>query len=137
MQHWAEVVLGILCFCDFFVVLVVIFVFLNPSRLGPRRREKINLNFYFHTSLWCLKRFYEDLQKTLQHLVIFIYSKLHIFKRCEEEDVEMSEDGITVLTKIAQETSLRYAIHLITSANLCCRKRKVRNFKRILVGRLQ
>ena len=22
---------------------------------------KINLNFYFHTSLWCLKRFYEDL----------------------------------------------------------------------------
>ena len=41
----------------------------------------------------------------------------------------MSEDGITVLTKIAQETSLRYAIHLITSANLCCRKRKVRNFK--------
>ena len=22
---------------------------------------KINLNFYFHTSLWCLKRFYEGL----------------------------------------------------------------------------
>lgn len=44
--------------------------------------------------------------------------------RCEEEDVEMSDDGIAVLTKIAQETSLRYAIHLITSANLCCRKRK-------------
>ncbi|XP_065646803.1 ruvB-like 2 [Hydra vulgaris] len=44
--------------------------------------------------------------------------------RCEEEDVEMSEDALTVLTKIAQETSLRYAIHLITSSNLCCRKRK-------------
>ena len=29
---------------------------------------KINLNFYFHTSLWCLKRFYEGiygLHKTL------------------------------------------------------------------------
>ena len=24
-------------------------------------KTKINLNFYFHTSLWCLKRFYEDL----------------------------------------------------------------------------
>lgn len=44
--------------------------------------------------------------------------------RCEEEDVEMSEDGLGVLTCIAQETSLRYAIHLITAANLCCRKRK-------------
>lgn len=44
--------------------------------------------------------------------------------RCEEEDVEMSDDGLGVLTCIAQETSLRYAIHLITAANLCCRKRK-------------
>ena len=35
----------------------------NPSRLDPGRREKINLNFYFHTSLWCLKRFYEGLLK--------------------------------------------------------------------------
>ena len=27
----------------------------------PTRREKINLNFYFQTSLWCLKRFYKSL----------------------------------------------------------------------------
>ena len=33
----------------------------NPSRANSGRREKINLNFYFHTSLWCLKRFYEGL----------------------------------------------------------------------------
>ena len=25
---------------------------------------KIELNSYFHTSLWCLKRFYEGLHKT-------------------------------------------------------------------------
>ena len=25
---------------------------------------EIKLNFYFHTSLWCLKRFYEGLHKT-------------------------------------------------------------------------
>lgn len=44
--------------------------------------------------------------------------------RCEEEDVEMSEDAMVVLTKIGQETSLRYAIQLITAASLVCRKRK-------------
>ena len=27
----------------------------TPSRPNPRRREKINLNFYFHSSLWYLK----------------------------------------------------------------------------------
>ena len=26
--------------------------YFNHSRLDPGRREKINLNFYFHTSLW-------------------------------------------------------------------------------------
>lgn len=44
--------------------------------------------------------------------------------RCEEEDCEISEDGLTVLTKIASEASLRYSIQLITVANLVCRKRK-------------
>ena len=37
-------------------------IFVNASRPNPGRREKINLNFYFHTSLWCLKRFYEGLK---------------------------------------------------------------------------
>merc|ERR1712154_90021 len=35
-----------------------------------------------------------------------------------------SEDGLLVLTRIASEASLRYAIQLITIANLVCRKRK-------------
>ena len=38
-------------------------IYIYPSRPDPRRREKINLNFHFHTSLWCFKRFYEDLHK--------------------------------------------------------------------------
>lgn len=46
--------------------------------------------------------------------------------RCQEEDVEMTEDAKDVLTKIGVETSLRYAIHLITAANLVAKKRKVR-----------
>ena len=45
--------------------------------------------------------------------------------RCEEEDVEMSEDAVAILTRIGMETSLRYAIQLITAASLTCRKRKV------------
>lgn len=36
----------------------------------------------------------------------------------------MSADAMTVLTRIAMETSLRYAIQLITTAGLVCRKRK-------------
>ena len=38
----------------------------NPSRPIPGRREKIKLHFYFHTSLWCFKRFYEGLHKTFR-----------------------------------------------------------------------
>jgi hypothetical protein len=45
--------------------------------------------------------------------------------RCEEEDVEMSDEALIVLTRIGMETSLRYAIQLITTANLVARKRKV------------
>ncbi|KAG8155989.1 hypothetical protein JTE90_002495 [Oedothorax gibbosus] len=44
--------------------------------------------------------------------------------RCEEEDVEMSDDALIILTKIGVDTSLRYAIQLITVANLVCQKRK-------------
>ncbi|KAG8225353.1 hypothetical protein J437_LFUL005368 [Ladona fulva] len=44
--------------------------------------------------------------------------------RCEEEDVEMSDNAMIVLTRIALETSLRYAIQLITTAGLVARKRK-------------
>ena len=54
-----------------------------------------------------------------------IVSLSQCFLRCEEEDVEMSDDAMTVLTRIGIETSLRYAIQLITTANLVARKRKV------------
>lgn len=44
--------------------------------------------------------------------------------RCDEEDVEMDRDAMDLLTKIGIETSLRYAIQMITVASLCCQKRK-------------
>lgn len=44
--------------------------------------------------------------------------------RAEEEDVEMDEPAKKLLTKIGLESTLRYAIHLISVANLVCMKRK-------------
>ena len=44
--------------------------------------------------------------------------------RCEEEDVEMTEDALEFLTKIGSETTLRYAIQLITTSSLLAAKRK-------------
>lgn len=49
----------------------------------------------------------------------------HILQiRCEEEDVEMTVDALELLTRIGMETSLRYSIHMIMAASLCCTKRK-------------
>jgi RuvB-like protein 2 len=45
--------------------------------------------------------------------------------RCEEEDVELTEEAHEALTRIGLETSLRYAIHLISTSNLIARKKKV------------
>lgn len=44
--------------------------------------------------------------------------------RCEEEDVDMTEAAKEALTAIGMETSMRYAIQLITTASLVCKKRK-------------
>ncbi|GJV71338.1 RuvB-like protein 2 [Tanacetum coccineum] len=44
--------------------------------------------------------------------------------RCQEEDVDVSDDARVLLTKIGVETSLRYAINLITTATLACQKSK-------------
>lgn len=50
--------------------------------------------------------------------------KLILDIRCQEEDVEMTDEAKELLTKIGSNTSLRYAIHLITAASLVAQKRK-------------
>merc|ERR1712226_1325898 len=56
------------------------------------------------------------------------YSQREIRKildiRAEEEDVEMTEEAKELLTRIGTESTLRYAIHLITVSNLVSMKRK-------------
>merc|ERR1712125_266321 len=44
--------------------------------------------------------------------------------RAEEEDVEMTDEAKELLTKIGVESSLRYAMQLITVSNLVAMKRK-------------
>ena len=44
--------------------------------------------------------------------------------RFDEEDVTVSPDAADLLTKIGAETSLRYAIHLISAASLAAQRRK-------------
>ena len=47
--------------------------------------------------------------KDLQHILEI---------RCQEEDVEITEKALKLLTKIGGQTSMRYAFNLITTANL-------------------
>ena len=45
------------------IYVVYVNVILNVQCISERYIEmKIKLNFYFHTSLWCLRRFYEGLR---------------------------------------------------------------------------
>lgn len=44
--------------------------------------------------------------------------------RCNEEDIEASEDAIEKVTEIGQSTSLRYVLRLISAASLAARKRR-------------
>ncbi|KIY50528.1 DNA helicase [Fistulina hepatica ATCC 64428] len=44
--------------------------------------------------------------------------------RCQEEDVTLSPDAAKVLTSLALETTLRYALNLISCAQIVARKRK-------------
>lgn len=56
--------------------------------------------------------------------------------RCDEEEVEMAADARELLTKIAVDTSLRYAIQLITAAYLIAQKRKVCSCRNAGIGQL-
>ncbi|KAL1501687.1 hypothetical protein ABEB36_006971 [Hypothenemus hampei] len=44
--------------------------------------------------------------------------------RCEEEDCQMTDNALTVLTRISKETSLRYGMQLIMTSSLIAKKRK-------------
>mmetsp|Transcript_23364 Transcript_23364/g.32733 ORF Transcript_23364/g.32733 Transcript_23364/m.32733 type:complete len:503 (-) Transcript_23364:3-1511(-) len=51
-------------------------------------------------------------------------TRLILKVRCNEEDVTMADDALELLTRIATETSLRYAIQMVITASLTAQKRK-------------
>ena len=69
-----------------------------------------------------------DLLDRLMIISTDAYSEAEIRRileiRCEEEDVEMEDDAMALLTRIGLETSLRYAIHMIMIASLVCKRRR-------------
>lgn len=44
--------------------------------------------------------------------------------RCQEEDTQLTPDAVSVLTTMATQTTLRYALNLISTAQIIARKRK-------------
>lgn len=44
--------------------------------------------------------------------------------RCDEEDVDMNDDALELLTTIAGQTSMRYAMNMIITSSLAARTRK-------------
>lgn len=44
--------------------------------------------------------------------------------RCQEEDVQLTADALNVLTSMAQQTTLRYALNLISCGRVVAKKRK-------------
>ena len=56
----------------------------NSSRPNPGREEKINSNFYFHTFLLCLKRFYEGLWKFTLIFILKQLSEMYDAKRVKQ-----------------------------------------------------
>lgn len=94
---------------------ILVMQFLSPEKV-------LSLELYSFDSFVAMKKLGPTATKDLKTLEKY-FQILQI--RCEEEDVEMEEQALAVLTRIGMETSLRYAIQLITAANLVCRKRKV------------
>jgi RuvB-like protein 2 len=73
----------------------------------------------------------QDIQQIIQirsvrckrcHLVYLIYE--NFIPRCEEEDVTLTAEALSVLTSMAVQTTLRYALNLISCAQVLARKRK-------------
>ena len=45
-------------------------------------------------------------------------------RRCQEEDVQVDNEALVLLTSMAQETTLRYTLNTISSAQVLATKRK-------------
>ena len=84
----------------------------NSSRPNPKRREKIELNFYFNTTFrnaWGVKSLW------------FKTSQLHKFVRNGGKNLGPSQDGFfsIKLTKIKKKTRMKCLVHFRLWRHLC------------------
>uniref|UniRef100_A0A8D0CR87 RuvB-like helicase n=1 Tax=Sander lucioperca TaxID=283035 RepID=A0A8D0CR87_SANLU len=121
----AEIIPGVLFIDEVHMLDMECFSFLNralESDLSPVLIMATNRGI---TRYYCIYIFLpSDHLSRLGLLLPSVYKLAWFHFRCEEEDVDLSEEAHTVLTRIGMETSLRYAIQLISTAGLVCRKRK-------------
>ena len=112
---------------------------LNPSH-PDSGKEKISLNFYFHTSLSCLKKFYEGLKglhktfwdttkcenKNFKLIFILIY-----FLKCT------GREGLRFLTNFEKwsKTGIRACAHLMDTRLSVQNVRKSRSLRDMLMSR--
>ena len=59
----------------------------------------------------------------VSHFIPFSRST-HIEDRAQEEDAQLGEDTLQTLASVARESNLRYALNLISTANVISKKRK-------------
>ena len=88
----------------------VVFWGFNSSRSDRGQREKINLNFYLHTSLRCLKRFYEGLIVTFYSGTTFWNAQGGRGKELEHWLKMGSVDGLVPKTTNASKQLLDHLI---------------------------
>ena len=79
-----------------------IHTFLTLPALIPDKEKKMNLNFYFHTSLWCIKRFYEGLKglhKTFCGTTKKCESKNSSYRKCMGWEGLIKRDSYQIFKK--------------------------------------
>ena len=86
-------------------------VLFNPPRADHGRGEKINLNFYFHISLWRLKRLYESLDHVSKDFIKALKTFIQ-FSEAPQRDLRKKLIFLIQLPEMQWEEGI----------NKCCRK---------------
>ncbi|KAF8949890.1 RuvB-like 2 [Entomortierella lignicola] len=129
----AEIVPGVLFIDEVHVLDIECFSFLNRALEDPLAPVVImasnrGISKIRGTSYKSPHGLPVDLLDRLLIISTTAYSEAEIKQilaiRCEEEDVQMTEDAKEILARIGMETSLRYSIHLITASSFVAKKRK-------------
>ena len=79
----------------------------NPSRPNPGQREKINLNLYFHTSLWCHKRSYDFTNPLRYHKEVRKYKFKLVFISIQLSEMHWAERVKVNYVKMTRNLTIR------------------------------